>query len=84
MEIDNHLPPISTTPYEQKEILKMYQTLVCTTVLDKEQFLVMLSISLLAKFNKFEISDIFSISVPIKNPKLPNDNLPKLVAWYNV
>ena len=40
-------------------------------------------IPLLDKSNKFETFDICSIPVPMKNSKAP-DNLPNMVAWYNL
>ena len=40
------------------------------------------SIPLLKKFNELEILDIFRMPVPLKNPKVPEDNLPNMVPWY--
>ena len=69
-EIENHLPQFLQPPYDpSEEIWKIYQTLACTTVLDKGQCLVIISIPLLDMFNKFENFDIFSMPEPIKNPR---------------
>ena len=50
----------------------------------QRMFLVIVSVPLLDKFNNFEIFDIFSMPAPMKNSKVPDDNLPNMVAWYNL
>ena len=44
------------------------------------------SIPLLDKLHKCESFDIYSSfsSVAIKNPKVADDNVPNMVAWYNI
>ena len=54
------------------------------TVLDKGRFLVMVSIPLLDNMNIFENFNIFNIPVPAKNPVVPADKLPSMVAWYGL
>ena len=77
LEIENHLPQYLKLPYDPKgEIWKLYQTLTCTTLLDKGRFLVIVSIPLLDNMNTFKSFDIFNM------PVVSTDNLPSMVAWY--
>ena len=85
LEIQNHLAQYLKLPYDPKgEIWKLYQTLTCTTVLDKSRFLVIVSIPLLDNINTFEIFNIFNLPVTVKDPFVPTDKLPNMVAWYRV
>ena len=69
IEIESHLPPFLELPYDPKgEIWKLYQTLACTTVLDKGRFLVIVLIPLLDKAKKFEIFYIFNMPVSYEQP----------------
>ena len=62
VEIESHLPEFLKLQYDPKgKIWKFYQTLNCSTVLDEARFLVIVSIPLLHKFNKFEIYDVFNM-----------------------
>ena len=76
IEIESHLPEFLKLPYDPKgNIWKFYQTLTCSTVLHKGRFLVIVSIPLLDKINKFEIYDVFNM--PVAHDKTPN-----MVASY--
>ena len=82
---ENHLPEYLKLPYDPKrEIWKSYQTLTCTTVLDKGRFLVIVSIPLLDNINTFEIFNIFNMPVHVKDPLVLTDKLPSIVAWYRL
>ena len=52
-------------------------TLTCYTVLDEGRFLVIVSIPLLGRINKFEIYDIFNM--PVLHDKTPN-----MIASYRL
>ena len=52
-------------------------------VLDKGRFLAIVSIPLLDSMNTLEIY-IFNMSVPVKDPVVPTDELPSIVAWYRL
>ena len=85
IEIESHLPPFLELPYDPKgEIWKLYQTLTCTTVLDRGKFLVIVLIPLLDKAKKFEIFDIFNMPVPMSNPHISEKQLPSMVARYHL
>ena len=85
LEIENHLPEYLQSPFDPKvEIWKSYQTLTCTTVLDKGRFLVIVSIPLLDYMNIFDIFNIFNMLVPVKDPVVLTDKLPSMVAWYRL
>ena len=69
----------------QKERFGSYiKTLTFTTVLDKDRFLVIVSIPLLDNMNIFEFLNIFNMPVPVKDPVVPTDKLPSKVAWYRL
>ena len=42
------------------------------------------SISLLDNMSTFEIFNIFNMAVPVKDPVVPKDKLPSIVAWYRL
>ena len=82
LEIQNHLPEYLKLPFDPKGVIwKLYWTLTCTTVLPKGRFLV---IPLLDNMNTFEIFNIFHMPVPVKDPVVPTDKLPSMVAWYRL
>ena len=82
LEIENHLPEYLMLLYDPKgEIWKLFQTLTCTTVLEKDRFLVIISILLLDNMNTFEIFNIFNMPVPVKDPVVSTDKFPSMVAW---
>ena len=66
----------------KKEIWKLYQTLTCNMALDKGRFLVIVLIPLLDNMNTFDIFNVFNMPVPVKNPIVPTDKLPSMVALY--
>ena len=82
---NNHLPEYLKSPFDTKgEILKLYKTATCTTVLDKGRFLVIVSFHLLDNMNTLKIFNIFNMPVPLKDPVVPTDKLPSMVAWYSL
>ena len=77
-EIESHLPEFLKLPYDPKgNIWKFHQTLTCSTMLHEGRFLVIVSIPLLDKINKFEIYNVFSMPVP-------HEKTPNMVASYRV
>ena len=78
IEIESHLPEFFKVPYDPKgKIQKFYQTLPCSTLFDEGRFLVIVSIPLLDKINKFEMYDVF-------NMPGPHDKTPNMVASYRL
>ena len=76
--IENHLPEFLRLPYDSKgKIWKFYQTPTCSTMLDEGRLLVIVSVLLLEKINKFEIYDAFDMPVP-------HDKTPNMVASYRL
>ena len=57
---------------------------MCTTALDKGTFLVIVSVLLLDNTNTFKIFNIFNMPVPVKDPVIPTDKLPSMVARYRL
>ena len=85
LEIENNLPDYLKLPYDLKgEIREFYQTLTCTKALDKGRFFLIISVPLLENVNTFAIFNIFNIPVPVKDPVVPTDKLPNMVAWYRL
>ena len=68
----------------QKEGFGSYIRPTCTTVLDKGRFLAIVSIPMLDSMNTFEIFNFFNMPVPIKDPVVPTDKPPSVVAWYRL
>ena len=52
--------------------------------LGKGRFLVIVSITLMDNMNTFEISGVFNLPVPVKDPVAPTNKLPSIVAWYRL
>ena len=78
-EIKGHLP------YDPRgKIWKFYQTLSCATAIDQGKFLIIVSIPLLNKNNKYEAYSIFNMPVPLKDSLVPKDQSPNMVAWYRL
>ena len=48
------------------------------------RFLVIVSIPLLENINTFEIFKIFNMLITVKDPVVPKDKLPNMVAWYRL
>ena len=79
------LPQYLKLAYDPKgEIWKLYQTLTCITVLDNGRFLVIVYIPLLDNTNTFKIINIFNMPVPVKDPIVPTDKLPSMVACHRL
>ena len=73
-EIKGHLPEFLSLPYDPRgKIWKFYQTHTCTTVIDQGQFLIIVSIPLLDKNNKYEIYSMFNMPVPLRDSLVPKD-----------
>ena len=68
---------------QKREIWKLYQPLT-TAILDKGRILEIVSIPLLDNMNTFEIFNILNIPVPVKDPAVPTNKLPSMVAWYRL
>ena len=78
LEIESHLPEFPKLPYYPKgKIWKFYQILTWSTVLEEGRLLVIVSIPLLDKINKFEIYHVFNVPVP-------HDKTPNMVASYRL
>ena len=85
VQIENHLPQYLKLPYDPNGVVwKLYQTLICTTVLDKGRFLGTVSIPLLDNTNTFEIFNILNMPIPVKGPVVPTDRLLSMTAWYRL
>ena len=67
-EIRAHIPSFLKLPNDPgRELWKFYQSLTCATILDHAQFLVIVSVPLLDAVNKFEVYNIYNLSLPIKD-----------------
>ena len=58
--------------------------LLVTALWIRTYFLVIVSIPLLGNINTFKIFNIFSMPVPVKDPIIPTNKLPNMVAWCRI
>ena len=79
------LPYHLTLPEDpEKDLWKYYQTLTCTTILDEDKFLKIVSIPLLDREPTFEIYKVFSTPLPYFNKSIPFQLQPDFVAQYRL
>jgi hypothetical protein len=79
-EISNHIPPSVTLPSDiDKNLWHYYETLTCSTVLDGNTILIIISIPLLDYSSKFEIFHMIHLPIPLQNT---SDS--SLVAQYRL
>ena len=65
LEMKFELPHHLTLPNDpDRELWKYYQSLTCTTILDRGMFLVVVSVPLLDRDNTFEIYNIINSQLP--------------------
>ena len=80
-EIKGHLPEFLILPYDPRaKIWKCYQTLTCATVINQGKFLIIVSIPLLDKNNKYEVYSVFNMPVLLKDSWVPKDQYPNMVT----
>ena len=71
LEMKSKLPYHLTSPNDpDKELWKYYQSLTCTTILDRGMFLVVVSVPLLSRDNKFEIYNVINSQLPFYDSNL--------------
>ena len=71
LEMKSKLPHYLTLPYDaDRELRKYYQSLTCTTILDREMFLVVVSVPLFDRDNKFETYNIINSQLPFYDSNL--------------
>ena len=81
IQIPHHL----TLPNDpEKELWKYYQSLTCTTILDRGMFLVVVSVPLLDRDNKFENYHVINSQLPFYDSNLTVSLQPNLVAKYKL
>ena len=80
-KLSHHL----TLPDDPDEGLwKYYQSLTCTTILDKGMFLVVVNLPLIDRDHKFEIYQIINSPLPYHDPKLDTEQQPKFSVRYKL
>ena len=85
LEIENHLAQYLKLQFDPKRRdLEVISHSYSYHILDKGIFLVIVSIPLLDNTNTFKIFNIFNMPVPVKDPVVPTDKLPSMVAWYRL
>ena len=63
------------------ELWKYYQPLTCTTILDRGMFLVVVSVPLLDRVNKFEIYNVINSQLPFHGSNLTVSS--NQILWQN-
>ena len=85
LEMQTKLPYHLTLPEDPTENLwKYYQSLSCTTILDEDKFLVIVSVPLLDRETTFEIYKVFNTPLPYYNQSIPTELQPDIVAQYRL
>ena len=85
IDMSSKLPHHLTLPDDPDEGLwKYYQSLTCTTILDKSMFLVVVNLPLIDRDHKFEIYQIINSPLPYHDPKLDAEQQPKFSARYKL
>ena len=81
LEMQSKLPFHLTLPEDPgKDLWKYYQTLTCTTILDEDKFLIIVSIPLLDRETTFETYKVFNTPLPYFNKSIPFQLQPDFVA----
>ena len=76
------LPHHLTLPNDPvRELWKYYQSLACTTILDRGMFLVVVLVPLLDRDNKFEICNVINSQLPFFDSNLTVSNR---ILWQNI
>ena len=84
LEMQTKLPYHLTLPEDPTENLwKYYQSLSCTTILNEDRFLVIVSVPLLDRETTFEIYKVFNTPLPY-NQSIPTELQPDIVAQYRL
>ena len=85
LEMQTKLPYHLTLPEDPTENLwNYYQSLSCTTILDEDKFLVIVSVPLLDRETTFEIYKVFNTTLPYYNQSIPTELQPDIVAQYRL
>ena len=85
LEMQSKLPYHLTLPEDPMENLwEYYQSPTCTTVLDEDKFLVIVSVLLLDRDTTFEIYKVFNTPLPYYNQSIPTQLQPDIVAQYRL
>ena len=85
LEMQSKLPHHLTLPEDPMENLwKYYQSLTCTTVLDEDKFLVIVSVPLLDRDTTFEIYKVSNTPLPYYNQSIPTQLQPDIVVQYRL
>ena len=85
LEMQTKLPYHLTLPEDPTENLwKYYQSLSCTTILNEDRFLVIVSVPLLDRETTFEIYKVFNTPLPYYNQSIPTELQPDIVAQYRL
>ena len=80
-KLPHHLT-LSNDP--DRELWKYFQFLTCTTILYREMFLVVVSVPLIGRDNKFEIYNIINSQLPFYDSNLTGSLQPNFVAKYKL
>ena len=85
LEMQSKLPYHLTLPEDPiKNLWKYYQSLTCTTVLDEDKILVIVSVPLLDRNTTFEIYKVCNAPLPYYNQSIPAQLQPDIVAQYKI
>lgn len=85
IQIKTKLPSTLKLPEDpEANIWYFYRTLTCTTVLENDKILVLISIPLLDYNGEFDVYKVYNIPVPLHKNFSKNSKLPDMVAKYNI
>lgn len=85
IDLKNKIPPhLMLAANPTSDIWHFYNTLTCTTYLEESKILVVLSIPLLDRKERYEIYKVHNLPVPLHNTTLTNQNAPDMVARYEL
>ena len=85
LEMKSKLRHHLTLPNDpDRELWKYYQSLTCTTILDRGVFLVVVSVPLLDRDNKFEIYNVMNSQLPFNDSNLTVSLQLNFVANYKL
>ena len=85
LDMRSKLPHQLTLPNDpDRELWKYYQSITCTTILDRGMFLVVVLVPLLNRNNKFEIYNVINSQLPFYDSDLTVSLQPNFVAKYKL
>ena len=85
LEIKNKLPATMRLPSDPiSDIWYFYNTLTCTTYLDGDKILIVLSIPLLDFKEGYEIYNVYNFPLPLQNVTVDSETRTGITARYDI